>query len=287
MGIGKLRVVLSVTLLMCLGVVSLTWADPAEEAYAEGMRLLQAGQAREALTAFDKAIRLKPTYAEAYRRRGIVHHSLSQYDRAIKDYDEAVRLNPNFSEAYYDRANAYSDSGQAERALKDYDTALRLAPRSAQIYYNRSLAYLALDRGGEAAADARAYLDLQGWRENQAQYMVLVGYVGNQLAQHDAEARQLLEEAKTKCDTAVWPYPIIRYLRREITADALQTAATDPDKQTEAQTYLGLDLSLAGRREEALTHLRWVKDNGNKSFAEYTFATTALHRLEAAARGQP
>ena len=106
MGIGKLRVVLSVMLLVCLGVVRLTWADPAEEAYAEGMRLLQAGQAQEALAAFDKAIRLKPTYAEAYRRRGIVHHSLTQYDRAIKDYDEAVRLDPNSSEAYYDRANA-------------------------------------------------------------------------------------------------------------------------------------------------------------------------------------
>src|ERR1051325_4441244 len=154
MGIGKLRVVLGVTLLMCLGGVSLAWADPAEEAYAEGMRLLQAGQTREALAAFDKAVRLKPTYAEAYRRRGIVYHSLSQYDRAIKDYDEAVRLNPNSSEAYYDRANAYSDSGQSERALKDYDTALRLNPRSAQVYYNRSLAHLTLDQGGEAAADA-------------------------------------------------------------------------------------------------------------------------------------
>src|SRR5438132_1070212 len=126
MGIGKLRFVLSLTLLMCLGVVRLTWADPAREADADGMRLRPAGQ-------------------------------------------------------------------------------------------------------------AQAYLDLKGGRENQAQYMVLVGYVGNQLAQHDAEARQLLEEAKTKCDTAVWPYPIIRYLRHEITADALLAAATDADKQTEAQ----------------------------------------------------
>jgi lipoprotein NlpI len=251
------------------------------------MRLLQAGQSREALAAFDKAIRLKPTYAEAYRRRGIVYHSLSQNDRAIKDYDEAVRLSPNSSEVYYDRANAYSDSGQSERALKDYDAALRLNPRYAQAYYNRSLAHLALDRGGEAAADARAYLDLKGWQESQAQYMVLVGYIGNQLAQHDVEARQLLEEAKGKSDTAVWPYPIIRYLRHEITADTLLTAATDTDKQTEAQTYLGLDLSLSGHRDEALTHLRWVKDNGNKSFAEYTFATTALRRLEAAVQAQP
>lgn len=287
MGIRKLRVGLSVMLLACFGAVRLTWADPAEEAYNDGIRLLQAGQAREALTAFDKAIHLKPTYAEAYRKRGIVHHSLTQYDRAIKDYDEAVHLNPDSSEIYYDRANAYSDSGQPERALKDYDTALRLNPRYAQAYYNRSLAHLALDRGDKAAADARAYLDLKGWQEGQAQYMVLVGYVGNQLAQHDVEARQLLEEARTKCDTAIWPYPIIRYLRHELTADALLAAATDTDKQTEAQTYVGLDLSLSGHREEALTYLRWVKDQGNKSFAEYTFATTALRRLEAAAQAQP
>ena len=37
---------------------------------------------------------------------------------------------------------------------------------------------------------------------------------------------------------------------------------------TVARTYLGLDLSLSGHSEEALPHLRWVKEHGNESFIE-------------------
>src|SRR5262249_33628462 len=155
----------------------------------------------------------------------------------------------------------YSDAGQPAQALKDYDSALRLNPKLAPAHYNRSLAHFALGQGSEAAADARAFLALSGWKERNAQYIVLVGYMGEQQAHHEKEAHQLLDEAADKCNRAQWPYSIIRYLRREVTADALLAAATDTNKQTEARTYLGLDLSLSGHREEALTQLRWVKDN--------------------------
>jgi lipoprotein NlpI len=283
----NLRVVLSMLLLVSLGAVSRTWADAAEDAYNDGLRLFRAGQSREALAAFDKAIRLKPTYVEAYYSRGKLYHTLKQYEQALKDYDEVVRLKPDEAEFYYARANVYSDAGQPARALNDYDSALRLNSKLAPAHYNRSLAHFALGQGGEAAADARAFLAQGGWQESNAPYMVLVGYIGEQQAHHEKEARQLLDEAAGKCNRALWPYPIIGYLQREITADALLAAATDTDKQTEARTYLGLDLSLSGHREEALTQLRWVKDNGNKGFTEYSFATTALQHLEAAPQPQP
>jgi tetratricopeptide (TPR) repeat protein len=272
-------VMLGVVISACLATGRLARADPAGEAYDEGVRLARQGLLREAINSFDKAIRLKPDYVEAYTSRGAVYNSLAQNERAIKDYDEAIRLNPRYAEAYYNRANVYSDSGQPERALKDYDAALGLNPGYAEAYHNRSLVYLTLARS-EAATDARSYLDLKGWRDRQSQYMVLVGYFGYQYAQRDAAARKILDEALTNCDTTVWPYPIIRYLRREITAQDLLAAATDNDKKTEARTYIGLDLSLSGQRDEALTHLRWVKDNGNKGFVEYTFVTAELGRLE-------
>jgi lipoprotein NlpI len=58
--------------------------------------------------------------------------------------------------------------------------------------------------------------------------------------------------------------------------------ATDGDKKTEAQAYIGMDLSLAGKSDEALIYLRWVKDNGNKNFVEYTLALSEINRIEAA-----
>ena len=132
----------------------------------------------------------------------------------------------------------------------------------------------------EAAADAHAYVKIKGWKDEQTPYMVIFGVFGDRRAQRESEARTFLDEATANCDPAVWPYPVIRYLRRDLSADDLLAAATDLDKKTEAQAYLGLDLALAGQREGAVPHLQWVKENGRKNFSEYTFAVTELHRLE-------
>lgn len=263
---------------VALGLAGLVWADPAEDAYAEGMRLAKQGLLRQAVEAFDKAIRLKPTYAEAFSARGNVRNRLVQNERAIQDFDEAIRLNPQYTEAYYNRANAYMDGGQLEKALKDYDSTVTLNPSHAEALYNRALVHLLLAHG-EAASDARAYLEMKGWKDERALYIVLIGYFGYRYGHNDEDARKLLEEAKAKCDTTAWPYPVIRHLLGELSTLALLNQATDDDKKTEAQAYAGINLALSGKREEALIHLRWVKDNGNRSFIEYALAAAEFNRI--------
>lgn len=267
-----------IVLSLMLGMHGYAWADPADDAYSEGMRLAKSGLLKEAIEAFDKAIRLKPTYAEAYAARGNMRNLLVQNERAIQDFDEAIRLNPQYTEAYYNRANAYMDSGQLEKALKDYDATVALNASHAEALYNRALVYVLLARG-EAATDARLYLSMKGWKEERSMYIVLIGYLGHRYARNEEEARKLLEEAKTECDPAVWPYPIVRHLLGELSAQALLNLATDDDKKTEAQAYAGINLSLSGKPEEAITHLRWVKDHGNKGFVEYAIAAAEFNRL--------
>lgn len=267
-----------IVLSLVLGMDGRAWADPADDAYTEGMRLAKSGLLKEAIEAFDKAIRLKPTYAEAYAARGNMRNHLVQNERAIQDLDEAIRLNPQYTEAYYSRANAYMDIGQLEKALKDYDATVSLNASHAEALYNRALVHVLLAHG-EAAADARSYLDMKGWQEERAMYIVLIGYLGYRYGRNEEEARKLLEEAKTKCDPAVWPYPIVRHLLGELSAQALLNLATDDDKKTEAQAYVGINLSLSGKPEEALVHLSWVKDNGNKGFIEYALAAAEFNRM--------
>jgi lipoprotein NlpI len=111
-------------------------------------------------------------------------------------------------------------------------------------------------------------------------YMILTAHFGYRQEHRDAEADDMLKKAAAVVDHTLWPYPVIRYLQHEITAEQLLAQATDSDKQTEAHTYLGLDHALKGKREEALQHLRWVKDHGNKHFYEYPVAIAELERLE-------
>ncbi len=86
-----------------------------------------------------------------------------------------------------------------------------------------------------------------------------------------------------RTDSSQWPYPILRYLKGAITETQLIAASKYNDQLTESHAYVEF-LSAAGKREEALTHLRWVRDNGNKRFVEYPLALRELERLEGAGK---
>jgi len=51
--------------------------------------------------------------------------------------------------------------------------------------------------------------------------------------------------------------------------------------------YVGMDLSLAGKQDEALIYLQWVKENGNKNFVEYSLALSEIDRIKPVERIEP
>jgi len=110
-----------------------------------GAALQVQGKLQEAVQAFDKAIRLKPGFAEAYCNRGNALKELGQlesavarYESAVANYDKAIRLKPDFAEAYYNRGNALKDLGQLEEAVTSYDKAIQLKPDFAMAHRNLS-----------------------------------------------------------------------------------------------------------------------------------------------------
>ena len=113
-----------------------------------------------AINAYDVALRLNPSNAEAYNNRGNVKDDLGQYEAAIADYDAALRLNPNYADAYHNRSIAKSRRGQYEAAIADCDAALRLNPNYADAYNNRGVAKGLLSQYEAAIADYDAALRL-------------------------------------------------------------------------------------------------------------------------------
>ena len=82
---------------------------------------------REAISAYDEAIRLKPDYAAAYNDRGVEKYKLGDYQSALADWDEAIRLEPAHAAAYTLRGAAKYKLGQVREAKIDFYAALRLA----------------------------------------------------------------------------------------------------------------------------------------------------------------
>src|SRR5271165_6125534 len=233
-----------------------------------------------AIADYNEAIRLKPGSAGvAHQGRGRAWRDKKDYDKAIADCNEAIRLDPGYAVAYNSRGKTWSAKKDYDKAIADYNEAIRLYPGYVRAYCNRGVAFL-LTGSAKVGEDARKVLELEGWRGEYSQYAVLWGYFGLRRAGNADSAKRLLDDAAARCDTTAWPYPVIRYLRGELDQTAMLAAASDNDKMTVARFYLGLDLALKGRYEEAREHYRWVKEHGNPSLFQFTHALAELDKLE-------
>ena len=226
-----------------------------------------------------EAIRLDPSEAWPYINRGWVWRRKSMDDdRALADYNEAIRLDPKLASAYFNRGVVRRDRMEWDKALADFDEAIRLDAREPYAHYHRAVVLFATRRGG-AADEAKAALDLQGWREDLSMYAVLLAHFDARRAGQQDQARSLLDEAAAKCDASEWPYPIIKHLRGELDEAGLLAAATDDDKRTEARCFLGLEALEQDRIDAALAHFRWVKQRGNRRYPQYAISVAELDRL--------
>jgi tetratricopeptide (TPR) repeat protein len=204
---------------------------------------------------------------------------LGKYDEAIVASKRSISLDPTLADAYFNLAHAYILIDRYGDAVASYEQGFKLAPSYTGTYLDRGWGYLYLERGAEAAADARAYIETEGWKDRHAPYAAFMAHFGYRQAKRDDEAHKIVAEAAAHIDSSSWPYKILRYLRHEITAQELIDLATNNDKQTEARAYIGMNLLLAGHRDEAYVYLEWVRKNGNKSFVEYALAITEINRL--------
>jgi tetratricopeptide (TPR) repeat protein len=113
-----------------------------------------------AIADYTQAIKLDPTFVQAYVTRGFAYSEKADFDRAIADYTQALQLAPKFVQAYVNRARAYRLKGDIDRAIADYTQVIQLNPKFAVAYYNRGIAYRMKGDTDRAIADHRQALKL-------------------------------------------------------------------------------------------------------------------------------
>jgi len=143
-------------LLLCLSVLFSAgfFAQTPQSLLSAGIAQDSLGKFDKAMSNFDKAIKLKPDFAEAYNARGMcrlkradAEQSKSQsnvwkndeHRNAMKDITHAIELKPDYAMAYYNRSILKGDLEDQRGEIQDLNKAIELNPSNYLAFNRRGL----------------------------------------------------------------------------------------------------------------------------------------------------
>ena len=127
--------------------------DYAEAYYNMGIALDNKGDLEASIKSYKQAIKLNPEYADAYNNMGFAMNHKGFHDAAIDSYKKAININPNNAQAYNNMGNTFKNKGDLKAAIQNYSQAVRIKPDFADAYNNRGSALIG--KGDpEAAVDS-------------------------------------------------------------------------------------------------------------------------------------
>ena len=255
-------------------------APGAAEPQANRSAALEAlGRSEEALAAADKAIRLKADYAAAHFNRGNALKALGRLADAVAAYDRAIALRAGFAEAHVNRGGVRLALKQPYEALADFGAAVKLKPRYLTAHLGRASALRDLRLFDEAlaAVDAAAAIEPDSHETIHLRAGILTssGAAGEALALIDALIARGDATGGDHTSRAI----VLSALQRPHEAiAAAQTALQLEPANVVACVVLGKSLAELGRAEESIAALEQARRNGADD-TDY-FHALALARMD-------
>ncbi len=127
-----------------------------EEALAQAMALLRAGQAEAAGALLGRILAVAPNEPDALQLLGMIARGQRDHARAAELFRQSLRTRPGQPHVLNNLGNALLDLGRTEEAIEAYREAVRLQPGYGEALTNLGLAHLAAG----APAPARDTLEL-------------------------------------------------------------------------------------------------------------------------------
>ena len=104
----------------------------------EGSKLMMRySKYEEAEEAFTKAIKYDKGNYEAYYLRGCAKSNSRKYKEAIVDFEKAVELKPDYADAYFNIGNAYHLLNDEDSACEYYKLAQKYGRRNLEDHLRR------------------------------------------------------------------------------------------------------------------------------------------------------
>ena len=154
----------------------------AEDFYNQGNDLLASKKYERAIIGFDKAIKIKSNYADAWFGRGFALSELGKYQEALESYNKTLEFKPDRDEAWFGKGDALYELGRYEEVVKSYDKALEFKPDREDTWYKRGNALYELSRYEEAI---RSYEKALEFNSNRDEVWFAMGIALDELGRYE------------------------------------------------------------------------------------------------------
>ena len=118
-------------------------------------------QLDDAVKDYEKALALKPDYAEVLYNLGITLRELGQIDAAINSYKQALTIKPDYFGAHNNLGNIFLDLGQLDAAADHFEWAVAYKPDFADAYNNLGIVCRQRDQVYDAIKNFEKAIDIK------------------------------------------------------------------------------------------------------------------------------
>jgi tetratricopeptide (TPR) repeat protein len=237
------------------------------------------GRGDEAIADLETITADKPTAFTAHLYLAGMLRTAGRYEDAMRAAERAVALDRESTHAW----NELSLSAMASGRDKDADDALAQIMKrdSDPVWYrNRTYDAYALGRDEAVVRSATAYTRAAGEGNQSSPYVGYAAALASMRLGRQSDAAAMLKKVEDSVSLGSWQSFIAQFLQGQLSAEKVLDKAKSDGERTEAHAYIGALNAALARKEEALVHLRWVKEHGLKNYVEYRMAMADLDRLE-------
>ena len=231
-----------------------------------GVALYCDNQLPEAISVFEKTLKLKPSLIAPHLFLGLASYRLSDRDRAVRELQQAVLLNASDGTAHTWLGYAYVSQSKYDSAIKEFNEAERLDPSNIDVRYALGQSYLEIGRQKARELISAAPHSGLVWQLAGEQYELVGDHERASAAFIEARRRlsgatsipieeslyRQAHDAETASQASFqWliQYAPDSYRTHQVMADAL-IARQDPNSAiTEYRTVLALNPTLPGIHE--------------------------------------
>ena len=119
------------------------------------------GQINASIKDYEKAVTLKPDYAEAYYNLGITFRELGQLEAALKSYEKALAIKHEYPEAHNNLGSVLLDLGSLDSATDHFEWALAFKPNYPEAHNNLGVVARKLEKLDKAIKSFNKAIDIQ------------------------------------------------------------------------------------------------------------------------------